>query len=166
VAEHRYKAVVIDLFDTLVTWNPDALPVMQFRGREIRSTTPLLYAALETALGERFDREKFSEAHASVYTDIFSGRAKADALEITCRERFVRTLKILNVDERVADPLAENLRRIHMARVREVTKAPQPRIDAIQVQLKKVPEQTIEFQKLERNRRIGLTQFQQAAQRT
>ena len=73
---------------------------MQFRGREIRSTTPLLYATLETALGERFDREKFSEAHASVYTDIFSERAKADALEITCRERFARTLKILNVDER------------------------------------------------------------------
>ena len=95
MAEHRYKAVVIDLFDTLVTWNPDALPVMQFRGREIRSTTPLLYAALETALGERFNREKFSEAHASVYTDIFSERAKADALEITCRERFARTLKIL-----------------------------------------------------------------------
>jgi HAD superfamily hydrolase (TIGR01549 family) len=131
VAERRYKAVVIDLFDTLVTWNPDALPVMQFRGREIRSTTPLLYSTLEAALGERFNREKFSEAHASVYTDIFSERAKADALEITCRERFARTLKILNVDERVADPLAENLRRIHMARVREVTKAPPARIDAM-----------------------------------
>jgi HAD superfamily hydrolase (TIGR01549 family) len=131
VADQRHKAVVIDLFDTLVTWNPDALPLMQFRGREIRSTTPLLYAALETALGERFNREKFSEAHASVYTDIFSERAKADALEITCRERFARTLKILNVDERVAEPLAENLRRIHMARVREVTKAPPARIEAM-----------------------------------
>ncbi len=52
MAEHRYKAVVIDLFDTLVTWNPDGLPLMQFRGREIRSTTPLLYETLETALGK------------------------------------------------------------------------------------------------------------------
>src|SRR6202167_3450611 len=130
MAEHRYKAVVIDLFDTLVTWNPDALPVMQFRGREIRSTTPLLYSTLETALGAGFNREKFSEAHASGFTDIFSDRAKAGALEISCRERFERTLKILNVDERVAEPLAENLRRIHMARVREVTKAPPARIDA------------------------------------
>ncbi|MGB9379485.1 hypothetical protein, partial [Candidatus Binatus sp.] len=60
MAERRYKAVVIDLFDTLVTWNPDGLPLMQFRGREIRSTTPLLYSTLETALGKRFDREKFS----------------------------------------------------------------------------------------------------------
>jgi HAD superfamily hydrolase (TIGR01549 family) len=131
VAEHRYKAVVIDLFDTLVTWNPEGLPLMQFRGREIRSTTPLLYSTLETALGKQFDREKFSEAHASVYSDIFSERAKHDALEITCLERFARTLKILDVEESVAAPLAEELRRIHMARVREVTKAPPARIEAM-----------------------------------
>src|SRR5271163_979447 len=104
---------------------------MHFRGREIRSTTPLLYGVLESALGERFDREKFSEAHASVYSDIFSERAKADAVEITCLERFARTLKILKVDDHQAAPLAENLRRIHMARVRQVTKAPAARIEAM-----------------------------------
>jgi HAD superfamily hydrolase (TIGR01549 family) len=131
VAEHRYKAVVIDLFDTLVTWNPDALPLMQFRGREIRSTTPLLYGALEMALGNRFDREKFSEAHASVYADIFTERSRTDALEITCLERFARTLKLLDIDDHQAKPLAENLRRIHMARVRDVTKAPRLRIEAM-----------------------------------
>ncbi len=131
MAEHRYKAVVIDLFDTLVTWNPEGLPLMQFRGREIRSTTPLLYGALESALGERFDREKYSEAHAAVYAGIFAERSKPDAIEITCLERFARTLKILDVDETQAAPLAENLRRIHMARVREVTKAPTARIEAM-----------------------------------
>src|SRR5260221_306175 len=104
---------------------------MQFRGREIRSTTPLLYSTLETALGERFDREKFSEAHASVYSDIFSERARHNALEITCLERFARTLKVLKIDEAIAPPLAEDLRRIHMARVREVTKAPPARIEAM-----------------------------------
>ena len=131
MAEHRYKAVVIDLFDTLVNWNPDALPLMEFRGRRIRSTTPLLYPALEAALGERFDRVRFSEAHAAVYAEIFSERAKSDAIEITCLERFSRTLKKLDVDEDQAAPLAENLRRIHMATVREVTKAPAARVDAI-----------------------------------
>jgi HAD superfamily hydrolase (TIGR01549 family) len=131
VAEHAYKAVVIDLFDTLVTWNPDGLPLMQFRGHEIRSTTPLLYGTLESALGERFDREKFSEAHATVYREIFTERSRPDAIEITCLERFARTLKMLEVDDGVAAPLAEDLRRIHMARVREVTKAPAARIDAM-----------------------------------
>lgn len=142
MAERRYKAVVIDLFDTLVTWNPDGLPLMQFRGREIRSTTPLLYSTLETALGKRFDREKFSEAHASVYSEIFNARAQHDAVEITCLERFARTLKILEVDEGIAGPLAEDLRRIHMARVREVTKAPPARIDAMK--------------KIARHHRVGL----------
>lgn len=142
MAERRYKAVVIDLFDTLVTWNPDGLPLMQFRGREIRSTTPLLYQTLETALGKRFDREKFSEAHASVYSEIFNARAQHDAVEITCLERFARTLKILEVDEGIAGPLAEDLRRIHMARVREVTKAPPARIDAMK--------------KIARHHRVGL----------
>lgn len=142
MAERRYKAVVIDLFDTLVTWNPDGLPLMQFRGREIRSTTPLLYQTLETALGKRFDREKFSEAHASVYSEIFNARAQHDAVEITCLERFARTLKMLEVDEGIAGPLAEDLRRIHMARVREVTKAPPARIDAMK--------------KIARHHRVGL----------
>ena len=142
MAEHRYKAVVIDLFDTLVTWNPEGLPLLQFRGREIRSTTPLLFPVLESALGARFDREKFVEAHGSVYSDIFSERAKANALEITCLERFARTLKILNVDDSQAAALAENLRRIHMARVREVTKAPPARIDAMK--------------KIARDHRLGL----------
>ena len=131
MGEHRYKAVVIDLFDTLVTWNPDGLPLMQFRGREIRTTTPLLWETLEAALGKRFDREKFSEAHAAAYADIFAERSKHDAMEITCLERFQRTLKALDVEEPVAAPLAEKLRKIHMARVREVTKAPLTRIDAM-----------------------------------
>ncbi len=122
---------MIDLFDTLVNWNPDGLPLMQFRGREIRSTTPLLYSVLEAALGKRFDREKFSEAHASVYAEIFNERSKPDAIEITCLERFSRTLKMLDVEKSRVKPLAENLRRIHMARVREVTKAPAARIKAM-----------------------------------
>jgi HAD superfamily hydrolase (TIGR01549 family) len=128
---NSYKAVVIDLFDTLVTWNPEGLPLMQFRGREIRSTTPLLWDTLEAALGPRFDREKFSEAHAAAYADIFAERSKHDAMEITCLERFQRTLKALDIEASVAGPLAENLRKIHMARVREVTKAPPARIDAM-----------------------------------
>ena len=127
----RYKAVVIDLFDTLVTWNPEGLPLMKFRGREIRSTTPLLYPALKSALRERFDPDKFSEAHASAYAEIFAARSKHDATEITCLERFERTLKILDIEPRVATPLAETLRKVHMSQVRKVTKAPPARIAAM-----------------------------------
>lgn len=128
---HGYKAVVIDLFDTLVTWNPGGLPLVEWRGREFRSTTPLLYPALESALGERFDRDAFMTAYASVQNEIFTERARGDALEVTCLERFIRTLKLLGLDDADAAPLAENLRKTHMGRVREVTKAPVWRIEAM-----------------------------------
>ena len=142
MGEHQYKAVVIDLFDTLVNWNPEGLPLVEFRGREIRSTTPLLFPALETALGERFDRDAFMDVHASVYNEIFTERSGGDALEVTCLERFVRTLKRLGVDDKEVPPLAENLRKTHMARVREVTKAPPSRIEAMK--------------KIAKNLRVGL----------
>jgi HAD superfamily hydrolase (TIGR01549 family) len=131
VGENRYKAVVIDLFDTLVNWNPEGLPLVEWRGREIRSTMPLLFPALETALGDRFDRDRFMDAHASVYNEIFTERARGDALEITCLERFVRTLKLLGLDDDETAPLAEILRKTHMGRVREVTRAPAERIEAM-----------------------------------
>jgi HAD superfamily hydrolase (TIGR01549 family) len=131
VGEHRYKAVVIDLFDTLVNWNPEGLPMVEWRGREIRSTMPLLFPAMEAALGARFDRDAFMNAHAAVYNEIFTERAGTDALEITCLERFIRTLKMLKLDDNEAAPLAENLRKIHMGRVREVTRAPAARVDAM-----------------------------------
>jgi HAD superfamily hydrolase (TIGR01549 family) len=131
VAEHRYKAVVIDLFDTLVNWNPNGLPLVQWRGREMRSTTPLLRPALEAGLGVRFDWDAFMDAHDAVYREIFAARKQLDALEVTCLERFVRTLNSLGLEARECAPLAENLRRIHMGRVREVTYAPPARIDAM-----------------------------------
>lgn len=131
MGENRYKAVVIDLFDTLVNWNPEGLPLVEWRGREIRSTMPLLFPALETALGDRFDRDAFMNAHAAVYNEIFTERAGRDALEITCYERFVRTLKLLGLDDDETAPLAENLRKTHMGRVREVTRAPAARIEAM-----------------------------------
>ncbi len=132
MAEHRrYQAVVIDLFDTLVNWNPEGLPLVRWRGREMRSTTPLLRPALELGLGERFDWEAFMDAHDAVYREIFAARSHLDALEVTCLERFERTLGALGLEARESAPLAERLRRIHMGRVREVTHAPPARVDAM-----------------------------------
>ncbi len=131
MGEPRYKAVVIDLFDTLVNWNPEGLPMVEWRGHEFRSTMPLLFPALETALGDRFDRESFMTAHAAVFNEISTERAGGDAMEVTCLERFVRTLRKLGLDDNETAPLAENLRKTHMSRVREVTKAPATRIEAM-----------------------------------
>ena len=131
MARLDYKAVVIDLFDTLVNWNPEGLPLVEWRGREIRSTAPLLFPKLKEALGERFDRDRFMAAHENVYNDIFAQRMLAEAIEITCHERFERTLKKLELGDDEAKTLAAHLRKIHMGRVREVTSAPEARLDAM-----------------------------------
>jgi HAD superfamily hydrolase (TIGR01549 family) len=133
VASHDFKAIVLDLFDTIVTWNPEGLESMTWKGREIRTTMPLLFPVLSGALGDQFDRERFMDAHYEVYQEIFTERASSE-IEITCHERFLRTLQRLYA-ERLAEQelheLAEALRKTHMARVRTVTKAPPARIDAV-----------------------------------
>ena len=134
MAEHReksYKAVVIDLFDTLVSWNPAGLPMVEFRGKPLRSTMPLLFPTLQSALGARFDQNKFMAVHQSVYAEIFAQRLNHDAVETTCFQRFALTLEMLGLDDGQVAPLAEKLRQIHMARVRAVTTAPAPRVDAM-----------------------------------
>jgi HAD superfamily hydrolase (TIGR01549 family) len=128
--DHHYKAVVLDLFDTLVTWNPNLLPMVQWRGREFRSTTPILFPILEAELGAGFDRERFMDAHSKVYEEIFAERTR-DEIEITCHQRFTRTLTRLGLEDSHAGRLAEHLRREHMKRVREVTRAPAARLEAV-----------------------------------
>lgn len=129
-----YKAVVLDLFDTIVTWDPSGLESMTWRGREIRTTMPLLFPLMTEALGDRFDQEVFAEAHYDVYQEIFTERANSE-VEITCGERFERTLKRVDfakgLDNKEILELAEQLRKTHMARVRAVTKAPARRIEAV-----------------------------------
>jgi HAD superfamily hydrolase (TIGR01549 family) len=131
VAKNTAKAIVFDLFDTIVTWNPEGLPIANWRGREVRSTTPILEPILAQELGEAFDRDRFMQAHYDVYQEIFTARAAHDPREITCRERFERTLLLMGLDAERANSLSHLLRSAHMARVRAVTSAPAPRVEAV-----------------------------------
>jgi HAD superfamily hydrolase (TIGR01549 family) len=126
----NFKAVVLDLFDTLVTWDPGKLPVMLWNGREIHSTIPWILPRLETALGTKYSLEAFVTSYTKVYEDINVERER-DGIEITCHERFVRTLASLGVDAIEQQSLAEDLTRIHMKGVRDVTSTPARRIAAV-----------------------------------
>lgn len=120
--DRRFRAIVLDLFDTLVSWNPHRLPEMEIDGRRSRTTIPLLAPALERALGRRFELDAFLRAYGEVIAEIEAAR-RASAVEITCRERFDRTLARLGVADE-GGVLAEELTRLHMAAVRSVTSAP------------------------------------------
>ena len=126
----KFKAVVLDLFDTLVTWDPARLPVLEWNGREIHSTIPWILPRIENALGAKYSRDAFITAYGKVYEEINVERER-EGIEITCHERFVRTLDRLGVDAVRQPSLAEELTRIHMKGVREATSAPAARIAAV-----------------------------------
>ena len=70
-------------------------------------------------------------AYTAVYEEINHERER-DGIEITCFERFERTLQRLGVEDgRTLKQLAEELTRIHMRGVRNVTSAPAARKDAV-----------------------------------
>ncbi len=131
MAEHTFKAVVLDLFDTLVDWDPNLLPVMEWHGRELRSTIPWILPKLADALGAKYDRDLFMTWHGRVYEEINAQRER-EGIEITCVERFLRTLARLGMeDSPERQSLAQELTRIHMKGVREATAAPAARINAV-----------------------------------
>ncbi len=123
MAEQRFKAVVLDLFDTLVKWSPHRLPQMEIRGKRIHTTVPWLVPDLEQGLGEVFRLDRFLDAYQAVLSEIEAERA-AGAVEVTCHERFRRTLARLDGAPQRVEALAERLTRRHMAAVRSVTAAP------------------------------------------
>lgn len=51
----EFRAIVVDLFDTLVRWEPERLPLMEINGRAMRTTMPWIFPRLKQRLGEAFD---------------------------------------------------------------------------------------------------------------
>jgi HAD superfamily hydrolase (TIGR01549 family) len=119
--DRQFRAVVLDLFDTLVKWSPQRLPEMEIHGRRVRSTIPLLVPALERGFGEAFRLPAFVDAYSAVMSEIERERL-ARGVEVTCTERFRRTLERLHAP--AVASLAEELTRTHMSAVRAVTAAP------------------------------------------
>jgi FMN phosphatase YigB (HAD superfamily) len=125
------KAVVFDLFDTLVKWEPDRLPLLHWREHSSHSTLPWILPTLEERMGSRFDLERFLTVYHDVIDEINAERER-DGTEITCQERFERTLQRLGYsDSAERSHLAFHLTRVHMDGVRKVTFAPPERSNAV-----------------------------------
>lgn len=126
-----FEAIVLDLFDTLVDWDSNELPVMMWKGREMHTTLPWILPKVAEALGEKYDPEGFVTAWVTVYEEINAERER-EGIEITCYERLERTLQRIGIDNKIQlRQLAEELRRTHMRGVRSVTSAPSHRKDAV-----------------------------------
>jgi HAD superfamily hydrolase (TIGR01549 family) len=127
----EFRAIVVDLFDTLVRWEPERLPLMEINGRAMRSTMPWIFPKLQERLGDSFDQNDFIGIYTDVLEEIAAQRQR-DGIEITCWERFARTLaRISQFSADETETFAEELTRIHMNQVRAVTTAPRQRVDTI-----------------------------------
>lgn len=125
------KAVVFDLFDTLVKWEPERLPLLHWRERSTHSTLPWILPSLEERMGARFELERFLTVYHDVIDEINAERER-EGIEITCQQRFARTLERLGyADPAERDLLAFHVTRVHMDGVRKVTFAPPERAHAV-----------------------------------
>ncbi len=128
----EFQAIVLDLYDTLVKWEPNRLPEMDWQGRKFRSTIPLLIPRLRQALDGESTLDDCIAAYLAVTEEIMAQRHHDEPLEVTCNERFVRALARIKLRSGESIPgLAEELTRTHMANVRRVTFAPPERVDAV-----------------------------------
>jgi HAD superfamily hydrolase (TIGR01549 family) len=106
------RAVLFDLFDTLVDIHMDRLPLVEIAGRRVPSTFGLLHAASVHWHGLDFDA--FARALAAVDRDVRDA-AQREHREVPTLERFRALARSLGVSD---GALAETLTRVHMGEVR------------------------------------------------
>jgi HAD superfamily hydrolase (TIGR01549 family) len=131
MADPRFKAVAIDLFNTLVKWDPTQLPNYQWRGRSISGTIPLLLPHLRDHFGRWDHDDAFLDVYFAVTMEIAAERER-HGVEVTCYERFFRSLNRIELPLRIElAELAEMMRRTHMKAVRRVTSTPTANAEAV-----------------------------------
>ncbi len=91
-----FKAVLFDLFDTLVLFDRERLPVVQINGRVVRSTAGHLFPILAPH-APGLDLARFYEALIASWQEAERLRA-LDAREITAPERFGFLFRHLGID--------------------------------------------------------------------
>jgi len=82
----RYQAVVCDMFDTVVDFRWDRLPLVPFDGGEVRSSSPLIYDALRP-LCPGVGRSEFCRAFVESSREAERMRTETQR-EVTVHERF------------------------------------------------------------------------------
>ena len=116
------RAVLFDLFGTLVSFDASRLPTLEVPHGVVRSTVPA-YASLLAEIAPAVDPVAFYEALAVVSGEITRQR-KESQRELPSRERFARALRYLAVGGENVDAYAERLSVAHMEQLVAATVAP------------------------------------------
>jgi FMN phosphatase YigB (HAD superfamily) len=112
------RAVIFDLFDTLVDLEYDHVARERLAGRPVPPTARLLHAAVSDHV--QIDFEAFLEISSGVDRELF-GKRYAEDLEVPTLERFTALIDRLGLD---APELPTRLTELHMGALREQTAVP------------------------------------------
>jgi putative hydrolase of the HAD superfamily len=119
------RAVVFDLFDTLVDLRYEDLPRLEHEGRRIGSTTGALHAAVGTRAALSFP--EFAETLLAVDRELYESRG-AQGLEVPTQERFTALVERLGLE----DPeLPAILTGVHMGMLRDTVRVPEHHADVL-----------------------------------
>jgi len=89
VPEVRFRAVVFDLFDTLVDFQTGLIPVVEINGKSERTTSIHAYEALKEKCFSVPIREEFHRIWVETSKEVWGERDKdPEYREVTSRERF------------------------------------------------------------------------------
>ena len=119
-----YAAVLFDLFDTLVHFEPDRLPVVEIAGKTVRSSAGRLHAILN-GQAPGVTLEACYDALRASWQEAERLRA-VDHREVTAPERMGDMLRRLAVDPAACPPgFVEALLDAHRGELSEAAKVPE-----------------------------------------
>ncbi len=124
----RYRALIFDLFGTVVLFNP-TVPTVQVTGTAWRSTLGWLSEQIARDL-PGVAADDFLAAMSSVTEEIVRGR-HPEYYEVPSRERFRRVLQRLGHDSPAALETAERLSLRHMAHLSASTEMPADHLEVL-----------------------------------
>jgi putative hydrolase of the HAD superfamily len=107
-----YRAILFDLFDTVVDYHLDRLPTIEFEGQELHSTSGNVYQVIQQYYpGVPFDKFYAAFRESRQQIDV----TRYDQMrEYPAQARMQRMLELLNLDS-VSDSVVEELVWAHMS---------------------------------------------------
>lgn len=112
----KYKAVIFDLFDTVVNFNPSRLPSKLINGVQVRSTSSAVYEVFK----KFYKHVDFDEFHAPFVESFveFQKKKLEEHREFHNRERFKIMLNKLSIeDEPHSEELLDKMVLAHMGEI-------------------------------------------------
>jgi FMN phosphatase YigB (HAD superfamily) len=120
-----YDAVLFDLFDTVVHFNRERLPLVQVNGTEVRSSTPPTFEVVRRTYGH-VPFERFHQAFVGAFREAERIRTGTHR-EVTALERFAMTFRALDLPWDVeAQAVAAAALEVHMHTLASSVECPAP----------------------------------------